>query len=601
MGAIPAWTSTLDWLRGIGLTGAKEGCAEGECGACSVMVARPDGEAATRGPRSTPAWCPPLALDGQEVVTAEGLGSPGDSAPGAAGDGRPGRLAVRLLHAWVRVQHGRGVLPGRPASGQTTGPSRPRARSQRLRPARDERQPLPLHRLPADPRRGRGAGRRRSTTTRWPHAAAAAATGAGGDPCGSAEFARPADLAEAFALLRRAPGRDRRRRRHRLGRRGQPPRRRGRRTPWRSTGCPSCASFAVGDDAILVGAALTLSEVESALAGAVPMLDEVFAAVRVPADPQRRHDRRQHRHRARRSATCRPRCSPSRPTSCSPPPRRPRGAAGRLLHRLPRDGAPGRRADPRRTDPAAAGRDHRVPQDRQAPLRRHLQRRGRLRPRPGRRRVVRARIGLGGVAATPIRALATEAALEGRPWTSETVDARRPRCCGARARPMDDHRASAAYRSAMLGTSLLKLWARPTPRGAGMSTLPSAPTTPSSGGPARTRAPTCTSPAPPSTPTTSSSGPSDVLHARPVQAPHAHARVTGLRVEPAYDVPGVVRVLTAADVPGVNDAGVKHDEPLFPSEVMFHGHAVCWVLGETLEAARLGAPRSRSTTSRCRR
>ncbi len=79
------------------------------------------------------------------------------------------------------------------------------------------------------------------------------------------------------------------------------------------------------------------------------------------------------------------------------------------------------------------------------------------------------------------------------------------------------------------------------------------------------------------------------LHAHPVQAPHAHARVTGLRTAPAYDVPGVVRVLTAEDVPGVNDAGVKHDEPLFPTEVMFHGHAVCWVLGETLEAARLGS------------
>ena len=57
----------------------------------------------------------------------------------------------------------------------------------------------------------------------------------------------------------------------------------------------------------------------------------------------------------------------------------------------------------------------------------------------------------------------------------------------------------------------------------------------------------------------------DVLHAHPVQAPHAHARVTRLDVTPAYDVPGVVRVLTADDVPGVNDAGVKHDEPLFPS------------------------------------
>ncbi len=81
----------------------------------------------------------------------------------------------------------------------------------------------------------------------------------------------------------------------------------------------------------------------------------------------------------------------------------------------------------------------------------------------------------------------------------------------------------------------------------------------------------------------------DVLHAYPVGVPHAHARITAVRTEPAYAVPGVVRVLTADDVPGVNDAGVKHDEPLFPSETMYHGHPVAWVLGETLEAARIGA------------
>ena len=60
-----------------------------------------------------------------------------------------------------------------------------------------------------------------------------------------------------------------------------------------------------------------------------------------------------------------------------------------------------------------------------------------------------------------------------------------------------------------------------------------------------------------------------VLHAYPVQAPHAHAQVRALDTAPALAVPGVVYVLTAADVPGVNDAGVKHDEPLFPSEVMY--------------------------------
>jgi xanthine dehydrogenase large subunit len=82
-----------------------------------------------------------------------------------------------------------------------------------------------------------------------------------------------------------------------------------------------------------------------------------------------------------------------------------------------------------------------------------------------------------------------------------------------------------------------------------------------------------------------------VLHAWPVQSPHAHARVTALRTDAAYDEPGVVRVLTADDVPGLNDSGIHHDEPLFPAEVMHHGQAVCWVLAETTEAARRGAAR----------
>ena len=42
----------------------------------------------------------------------------------------------------------------------------------------------------------------------------------------------------------------------------------------------------------------------------------------------------------------------------------------------------------------------------------------------------------------------------------------------------------------------------------------------------------------------------EALTAWPVQAPHAHARVTALRTEAALEVPGVVHVLTAQDVPG---------------------------------------------------
>ncbi len=75
--------------------------------------------------------------------------------------------------------------------------------------------------------------------------------------------------------------------------------------------------------------------------------------------------------------------------------------------------------------------------------------------------VRKARIGLGGVAATPVRALATEAALEGRPWSAQTAEDA-ARVLRGEGTPMDDHRASSLYRSAMLGQSLLKLYAQTT-------------------------------------------------------------------------------------------------------------------------------------------
>jgi xanthine dehydrogenase large subunit len=85
-----------------------------------------------------------------------------------------------------------------------------------------------------------------------------------------------------------------------------------------------------------------------------------------------------------------------------------------------------------------------------------------------------------------------------------------------------------------------------------------------------------------------------LLHAWPVVSPHAHALVKSLDVSPALSQSGVVTVLTAADVPGEGDSGSnRHDEPLFPTEVMYHQQPVAWVLGETLEDARLGAGRVR--------
>ena len=86
----------------------------------------------------------------------------------------------------------------------------------------------------------------------------------------------------------------------------------------------------------------------------------------------------------------------------------------------------------------------------------------------------------------------------------------------------------------------------------------------------------------------------NLLHAWPVTAPDAHARVTRLDAAPALEEPGVLTTLTAADVPGEGDTGPsRHDEPLFPAEVMFHRQPVAWVLGETLDAAQRGAARVR--------
>ena len=128
-----------------------------------------------------------------------------------------------------------------------------------------------------------------------------------------------------------------------------------------------------------------------------------------------------------------------------------------------------------------------------------------------------------------MRARATEEALIGQPWSERTVR-EAAAVMAAEGTPMDDHRASASYRSAMLGQSLLRFYARTRPRGgrAHELTCPSGPLQAVVGVPLphesaalhvtgealytddlvlRTR---------------------DVLHAWPVQSPHAHARVTAL-------------------------------------------------------------------------
>ncbi|WP_291137175.1 xanthine dehydrogenase small subunit [Hydrogenophaga sp.] len=71
--------------------------------------------------------------------------------------------------------------------------------------------------------------------------------------------------------------------------------------------------------------------------------------------------------------------------------------------------------------------------------------------------VADASIGVGGVAATPVRARQTEAALRGQPWNADTVMTAAA-VLRAEFNPISDMRASADYRRAVLGNLLRRLW-----------------------------------------------------------------------------------------------------------------------------------------------
>jgi len=71
--SIPATTTVLDYLRThLALTGTKEGCAEGDCGACTIAVAGADGS--YKAVNSCLMIVP--QLHGASVLTVEGLAAP---------------------------------------------------------------------------------------------------------------------------------------------------------------------------------------------------------------------------------------------------------------------------------------------------------------------------------------------------------------------------------------------------------------------------------------------------------------------------------------------------------------------------------------------
>jgi xanthine dehydrogenase small subunit len=139
----------LDALRACGLTGAKEGCAEGECGACTVVMVADDGGRATyRAVNSCLVLLPMSA--GHEIYTVESLASSGTLADAqrvmaAAGGSQCGYCTPGFVMS-LFAEHYR---PDR------TGPCDPHAMAGNLcrctgyRPIRDAA--LALGPAPADP------------------------------------------------------------------------------------------------------------------------------------------------------------------------------------------------------------------------------------------------------------------------------------------------------------------------------------------------------------------------------------------------------------------------------------------------------------------
>ncbi len=90
--------------------------------------------------------------------------------------------------------------------------------------------------------------------------------------------------------------------------------------------------------------------------------------------------------------------------------------------------------------------------------------------------------------------------------------------------------------------------------------------------------------------------PAGLLHAYLGLSERAHAGIAGLNLDAIRAAPGVVAVLTAEDIPGVNDVTPVtgfHDEPLFATDkVTCHGQPLFAVVATTRDAARRAARRA---------
>ena len=428
----------LDVLRARGLTGAKEGCAEGECGACAVaLVASWRSGSAYRVVNSC---LMPVALAaGHEVVTVEGLASNGTLAPvqqaiAGAGGSQCGYCTPGFVMSLFAEQY----RPDRTGACDPLAMAGNLCRCTGYRPLRDAA--LSLGAPPGGPLKDR-------LERPAPALETVAAKG----------FSRPAGLDALFATLAEFPdatliagGTDL----------GVEANLRGKRWPHLVSleAIPELRQFSTSDRAVVIGAGLPLAEIGHLWTDAPPAVSEWLELFASPS--------------IRNRATLGGNLATASPIGDSAPLLL---ALDAVVHIAGSEGTRTRALSSffvgyRRT--ALRPREVIVAVEIPRPLPSMLRF-----YKVSKRRlddistiaagmaidadaggvVRRARFAFGGVAARPIRATEAEAVVEGHTWTEDVV-ARAQAVLGTTLTPLGDHRGSQAYRLEVSRSLIAKCW-----------------------------------------------------------------------------------------------------------------------------------------------
>jgi len=567
-------TTLLDWLRASGLTGAKQGCGEGDCGACTVAVIDRDahGRPCYRAINSCIALAPLFA--GREIVTVEGLARDGALHPAQACMVRHygsqcGYCTPGIVMSLFEGCHREGMGGAGKIADQLCGNL---CRCTGYRPIHDAASEL--------------------FARRWEDVFSARLAEAADEPAGThcGAMLRPCSLAELLEVRAKFPeallvaG---------ATEIGVEVTKKFRRLPALISldAVAELRACTAAESAWSLGASAPLTQIEEALAGEFPIIDEML----------RLFASRQIRNRATLGGNL----VTASPIGDSAPVLLALGASVVLASRE------GGRTVPldefftgyRRTqlgpgEILQAVIVPRLPANARARFLKVSKRReldisivsaafcivedaGGI--------VTSARLAFGGVAATPVLARAAGEALIGRKLDAEAVETVAGILENA-FEPISDARGGAEFRAALVPSLWRKFCA-------GGQAPP-----PGDARPERTAAVLDASRARPHESaighvTGRAQYVDDAARRRgmltlwPVCAPHAHARIVRIDAARAESMPGVAAVLTARDVPGVNDVGCSRpDEILLADEVVcFHGQMVAVIVGESEDACRAAA------------